>query len=62
MSLSDRFTRDPVLTTVCSLVILWIGADARTTFDTVTRGLEKEIHGVEDRQSIAQGWIATSPG
>ncbi|MEB3256188.1 MAG: efflux RND transporter permease subunit [Synechococcaceae cyanobacterium] len=81
MSLSDRFIRNPVLTTVCSLVILLIGgvaipllpleklpqlaptqiqvtatnlgADARTTFDTVTRVLEKEINGVEDMQSIA---------
>ena len=81
MSLSDRFIRSPVLTTVCSLVILLIGgvaipllpleklpqlaptqiqviatnlgADARTTFDTVTRVLEKEINGVEDMQSIA---------
>ncbi len=76
MSLSDRFIRGPVLTTVCSLVILImggiaipllpleklpqlaptqinvtatnIGADARTTVDTVTNVLEKEINGVED--------------
>lgn len=75
MSLSDRFIRNPVLTTVCSLVILLvggvaipllpleklpqlaptqiqvsattIGADARTTYDTTTRPLEKEINGVE---------------
>lgn len=81
MSLSDRFIRNPVLTTVCSLVILLIGgvaipllpleklpqlaptqiqvtatnigADARTTFDTVTRVLEKEINGVEDMKYIA---------
>lgn len=76
MSLSDRFIRGPVLTTVCSLVILImgaisipllpleklpqlaptqinvsavnIGADARTTVDTVTNVLEQEINGVED--------------
>lgn len=76
MSLSDRFIRGPVLTTVCSLVILImggiaipllpleklpqlaptqinvtatnIGADARTTVDTVTNVLEKEINGVEE--------------
>ncbi|KEF43323.1 MAG: RND transporter [Cyanobium sp. CACIAM 14] len=76
MSLSDRFIRSPVLTTVCSLVILImgaiaipllpleklpqlaptqvnvtavnIGADARTTVDTVTNVLEQEINGVED--------------
>ncbi|MFM7675830.1 MAG: sulfate permease [Synechococcus sp.] len=76
MSLSDRFIRGPVLTTVCSLVILImgaisipllpleklpqlaptqinvsavnIGADARTTVDTVTNVLEEEINGVED--------------
>ena len=81
MSLSDRFIRSPVLTTVCSLVILLIGgvaipllpleklpqlaptqiqvtatnigADARTTFDTVTRVLEKEINGVEDMKYIS---------
>lgn len=76
MSISDRFIRGPVLTTVCSLVILImggiaipllpleklpqlaptqvkvtavnIGADARTTVDTVTNVLEQEINGVED--------------
>ncbi|MCP9849029.1 efflux RND transporter permease subunit [Cyanobium sp. Morenito 9A2] len=76
MSLSDRFIRGPVLTTVCSLVILLlgaisipllpleklpqlaptqinvsavnIGADARTTVDTVTNPLEEEINGVEN--------------
>ncbi len=76
MSLSDRFIRSPVLTTVCSLLILIlggiaipllpleklpqlaptqvnvtavnIGADARTTVDTVTNVLEQEINGVED--------------
>lgn len=81
MSVSDRFIRNPVLTTVCSLVILLIGgvaipllpleklpqlaptqiqvtatnigADARTTFDTTTRPLEKEINGVEDMKYIA---------
>jgi len=81
MSLSDRFIRNPVLTTVCSLVILLIGgvaipllpleklpqlaptqiqvmatnigADARTTFDTVTRVLEKEINGVEDMKYLS---------
>ncbi len=81
MSLSDRFIRNPVLTTVCSLVILLvggvaipllpleklpqlaptqiqvtatnIGADARTTFDTTTRVLEKEINGVEDMKYMA---------
>ncbi|MCP9888501.1 efflux RND transporter permease subunit [Cyanobium sp. ATX 6A2] len=81
MSVSDRFIRNPVLTTVCSLVILLIGgvaipllpleklpqlaptqiqvtatnigADARTTFDTTTRALEKEINGVEDMKYIA---------
>lgn len=81
MSLSDRFIRNPVLTTVCSLVILLIGGvaipllpleklpqlaptqiqvsatniggDARTTFDTVTRVLEKEINGVEDMKYMA---------
>jgi hydrophobe/amphiphile efflux-1 (HAE1) family protein len=81
MSLSDRFIRNPVLTTVCSLVILLIGgvaipllpleklpqlaptqiqvtatnigADARTTFDTTTRVLEKEINGVEDMKYIS---------
>ncbi|MFS6827288.1 efflux RND transporter permease subunit [Cyanobium sp. ATX-6F1] len=75
MSLSDRFIRNPVLTTVCSLVIVIlgaialpmlpleklpqlaptqiqvtasnIGADARTTVDTVTNPLEEEINGVE---------------
>jgi hydrophobe/amphiphile efflux-1 (HAE1) family protein len=80
LSLSDRFIRNPVLTTVCSLVILLIGgvaipllpleklpqlaptqiqvsatnigADARTTFDTTTRPLEKEINGVEDMKYI----------
>ena len=80
MSLSDRFIRNPVLTTVCSLVILLIGgvaipllpleklpqlaptqiqvsatnigADARTTFDTVTRVLEKEVNGVEEMKYI----------
>ncbi len=81
MSVSDRFIRNPVLTTVCSLVILLIGgvaipllpleklpqlaptqiqvtatnigADARTTFDTTTRALEKEINGVEDMKYIS---------
>jgi len=81
VSLSDRFIRNPVLTTVCSLVILLIGgvaipllpleklpqlaptqiqvmatnigADARTTFDTVTRVLEKEINGVEDMKYMS---------
>ena len=80
MSLSDRFIRNPVLTTVCSLVILLIGgvaipllpleklpqlaptqiqvsannigAEARTTFDTVTRVLEKEVNGVEEMKYI----------
>lgn len=81
MSLSDRFIRNPVLTTVCSLVILLVGgvaipllpleklpqlaptqiqvmatnlgSDARTTFDTVTRVLEKEINGVEDMKYMS---------
>jgi hydrophobic/amphiphilic exporter-1 (mainly G- bacteria), HAE1 family len=81
LSVSDRFIRNPVLTTVCSLVILLIGgvaipllpleklpqlaptqiqvtatnigADARTTFDTTTRVLEKEINGVEDMKYIS---------
>jgi hydrophobe/amphiphile efflux-1 (HAE1) family protein len=81
MSVSDRFIRNPVLTTVCSLVILLIGgvaipllpleklpqlaptqiqvtstnigADARTTFDTTTRVLEKEINGVEQMKYIS---------
>jgi len=81
VSLSDRFIRSPVLTTVCSLLILLIGgvaipllpleklpqlaptqiqvnatnigADARTSFDTVTRVLEKEINGVEEMNYIA---------
>ncbi len=81
MSLSDRFIRSPVLTTVCSLVILIlgavaipllpleklpqmaptqikvtatnIGADARTTTDTVTRVIEKEINGVESMKYMA---------
>jgi multidrug efflux pump subunit AcrB len=81
LSVSDRFIRNPVLTTVCSLVILLIGgvaipllpleklpqlaptqiqvtatnigADARTTFDTTTRALEKEINGVEDMKYIS---------
>ncbi|PSF35000.1 hydrophobe/amphiphile efflux-1 family RND transporter [Aphanothece hegewaldii CCALA 016] len=76
MSVSDKFIRSPVLTTVCSLFILLlggialpllpleklpqlaptqiqvtstnIGADARTTVDTVTDVLESEINGVED--------------
>jgi hydrophobe/amphiphile efflux-1 (HAE1) family protein len=76
VSLSDRFIRSPVLTTVCSLLILImgaiaipllpleklpqlaptqvnvkavnIGADARTTVDTVTNVLEQEINGVEN--------------
>jgi hydrophobe/amphiphile efflux-1 (HAE1) family protein len=81
VSLSDRFIRSPVLTTVCSLVILLmgavaipllpleklpqlaptqirvmannLGADARSTFDTVTRVLEKQINGVEEMKYIA---------
>ncbi|HEY9664097.1 MAG TPA: efflux RND transporter permease subunit, partial [Allocoleopsis sp.] len=76
MSVSDNFIRNPVLTTVCSMVILLmglialpllpleklpqlaptqikvtavnIGADAKTTEDTVTTPLEQEINGVED--------------
>lgn len=76
MSLSDNFIRSPVLTTVCSAVIILLGlialpllpleklpqlaptqikvtatnlgADARTTVDTVTSPLEEEINGVED--------------
>lgn len=76
MSVSDKFIRNPVLTVVCSLVILLmggialpllpleklpqlaptqikvtsinIGADAKTTEDTVTSVLEQEINGVED--------------
>lgn len=81
MSLSNRFIRGPVLTTVCSLVILImggiaipllpleklpqlaptqiqvtasnIGADARTTVDTVTNVLEEEINGVEDMKYMS---------
>lgn len=81
MSVSDKFIRNPVLTTVCSLVILLlgaialpllpleklpqlaptqikvtsvnIGADARTTVDTVTTPLEQEINGVEDMKYIS---------
>lgn len=81
MSVSDNFIRNPVLTTVCSLVILLlggialpllpleklpqlaptqievqainIGADARTTVDTVTSVLEEEINGVEDMKYIS---------
>jgi hydrophobe/amphiphile efflux-1 (HAE1) family protein len=81
VSISDRFIRGPVLTTVCSLVILLIGgislpllpleklpqlaptqiqvtstnigADARTTVDTVTNVLEEEINGVEDMKYIS---------
>lgn len=81
MSVSDNFIRSPVLTTVCSLVILLLGgiaipllpleklpqvaptqiavtatnlgADARTTVDTVTSVLESEINGVEDMKYIS---------
>lgn len=81
MSLSDNFIRSPVLTTVCSLVIILLGAialpllpleklpqlaptqikvtatnlgaDARTTVDTVTSVLEEEINGVEDMKYMS---------
>lgn len=81
MSLSDNFIRNPVLTTVCSLVILLmgaialpllpleklpqlaptqikvsavnIGADAKTTEDTVTSVLEQEVNGVEDMKYMS---------
>lgn len=81
MSVSDKFIRNPVLTTVCSLVILLmgiialpllpleklpqlaptqikvtsvnIGADAKTTEDTVTSVLEQEINGVEDMKYMS---------
>ncbi|AZB71441.2 efflux RND transporter permease subunit [Synechococcus elongatus] len=81
MSLSDKFIRNPVLTTVCSLVILLLGgiaipllpleklpqmaptqiavtatnlgADAKTTVDTVTSVLETEINGVEDMKYMS---------
>ncbi len=81
MSISDKFIRNPVLTTVCSVVILLmgaialpllpleklpqlaptqikvtavnIGADAKTTEDTVTSVLEQEINGVEDMKYMS---------
>ncbi len=81
MSVSDKFIRSPVLTTVCSLVILLvggvaipllpleklpqlaptqiqvravnIGADAKTTEDTVTTVIEQEINGVEDMKYMS---------
>lgn len=88
MSLSDNFIRSPVLTTVCSLVIIImgaialpllpleklpqlaptqikvtatnLGADARTTADTVTSVLEQEINGVEDMKYMTSN--TTSAG
>jgi hydrophobe/amphiphile efflux-1 (HAE1) family protein len=81
MSVSDNFIRGPVLTTVCSLVILLLGgiaipllpleklpqmaptqiaitatnlgADARSTVDTVTSVLETEVNGVEDMKYMS---------
>jgi hydrophobe/amphiphile efflux-1 (HAE1) family protein len=81
MSVSDNFIRNPVLTTVCSLVIILmgaiaipllpleklpqlaptqievqainIGADAKTTEDTVTSVLEQELNGVEDMKYMS---------
>lgn len=81
LSLSTPFIKRPVLTTVCSIVILLvgavaipllpiaklpqiaptqiqvtstnIGADARTTEETVTTIIEREINGVEDMRYMS---------
>jgi hydrophobe/amphiphile efflux-1 (HAE1) family protein len=80
-SLSTNFIKRPVLTTVCTIIILlvggiaipilpiaslpqiapttinvtstYIGADAKTTSDTVTTPIERQINGVEDMQFIS---------
>jgi multidrug efflux pump subunit AcrB len=81
LSISDNFIKRPVLTTVCSLVIILagaialpllpieklpqlaptqisvtavnIGADAKTTVDTVTTIIEREINGVENQKYMS---------